>query len=133
MLDAFSYLLCPKLCRHNRRKPSVRFGVSGSGRVSFSISFSVMVIVIGMGCSTLWICHSSRLAPIMLLKLPIMLWSNAPMFFLLCSNYAPLCSKNNLISTLPIFLGYFNHTSYLFTRISSLSGTSTALNLLYRE
>ena len=30
----------------------------------------------------------TRLAPIMLLKLPIMLWSNAPMFFLLCSNYA---------------------------------------------
>ena len=30
-----------------------------------------------------------RLAPIMLLKLPIMLWSNAPIFFLLCSNYAP--------------------------------------------
>ena len=22
MLDAFSYLLCPKLCRHNRRKPN---------------------------------------------------------------------------------------------------------------
>ena len=30
-----------------------------------------------------------RLAPIMLLKLPIMFWSNAPIFFLLCSNYAP--------------------------------------------
>ena len=30
-----------------------------------------------------------RLVPIMLLKLPIMLWSNAPEFYLLCSNYAP--------------------------------------------
>ena len=28
-------------------------------------------------------------APIMFLKLPIMLWSNAPIIFLLCSNYAP--------------------------------------------
>ena len=45
-----------------------------------------------------------------------------------------LCSKqNNLISTFPILLAYFNHTSYLFMSISSLSGTSTALNLLYRE
>ena len=33
--------------------------------------------------------NGNRLAPIMLLKLPIMLWSNAPIFFLLCSNYAP--------------------------------------------
>ena len=31
----------------------------------------------------------TRLVPIMLLKLPIILWSNAPIFFLLCSNYAP--------------------------------------------
>ena len=31
----------------------------------------------------------SRLVPIMLLKLPIMLWSNAPEFYPLCSNYAP--------------------------------------------
>ena len=31
----------------------------------------------------------ARLVPIMLLKLPIMLWSNAPEFCLLCSNYAP--------------------------------------------
>ena len=30
-----------------------------------------------------------RPGPIMLFKLPIMLWSNAPIFFLLCSNYAP--------------------------------------------
>ena len=30
-----------------------------------------------------------RLVPIMLLKLPIMLWSNAPEFCLLCSNYTP--------------------------------------------
>ena len=29
--------------------------------------------------------------PIMLLKLPIMLLSNAPNFSLLCPNYAPLC------------------------------------------
>ena len=33
--------------------------------------------------------YSSRLVPIMLLKLPIMLWSNAPEFYPLCSNYAP--------------------------------------------
>ena len=31
----------------------------------------------------------TRLVPIMLLKLPIMLWSNALEFCLLCSNYAP--------------------------------------------
>ena len=31
--------------------------------------------------------------PIMLLKLPIMLWSNAPKFCLLCSNYAPYVSQ----------------------------------------
>ena len=37
-------------------------------------------------------CVMLRLVPIMLLKLPIMLWSNAPKFPLLCSNYAPLCS-----------------------------------------
>ena len=33
----------------------------------------------------------SRPEPIMLLKLPIMLLSNAPKFSLLCPNYAPLC------------------------------------------
>ena len=32
---------------------------------------------------------TNRLVPIMLLKLPIMLWSNAPEICLLCSNYAP--------------------------------------------
>ena len=32
-----------------------------------------------------------RPEPIMLLKLPIMLLSNAPNFSLLCPNYAPLC------------------------------------------
>ena len=44
-----------------------------------------------------------RLVPIMLLKLPIMLWSNAPEFYPLCSNYAPimlhkptLCSINSI-------------------------------------
>ena len=30
-----------------------------------------------------------RLVPIMLFKLPIMLWSNTPEFYPLCSNYAP--------------------------------------------
>ena len=39
-----------------------------------------------------------RLVPIMLLKLPIMLWSNAPEFSLLCSNYAPLYSTNSTFS-----------------------------------
>ena len=34
----------------------------------------------------------NRHEPIMLLKLPIMLLSNASNFFLLCPNYAPLCS-----------------------------------------
>ena len=34
----------------------------------------------------------SRLMPIMLLKLPMILWSNAPEFCLLCSNYAPYVS-----------------------------------------
>ena len=34
-----------------------------------------------------------RLVPIMLLKLPIMLWRNAPEFCLLCSNYAPYVSQ----------------------------------------
>ena len=34
----------------------------------------------------------NRHAPIMLLKLPIMLLSNASNFSLLCSNYARLCS-----------------------------------------
>ena len=38
-------------------------------------------------------CVMARLVPIMLLKLPIMLWSNAPEFFLLCSNYAPYVSQ----------------------------------------
>ena len=33
-----------------------------------------------------------RHEPIMLLKLPIMLSSNASSFSLLCPNYAPLCS-----------------------------------------
>ena len=45
------------------------------------------------------VCVSStRLVPIMLLKLPIMLWSNAPEFSLLCLNYAPLCSTNSTFS-----------------------------------
>ena len=36
-----------------------------------------------------------RLEPIMLLKFPIMLLSNAPLMFLLCLNYAPfLCYLN---------------------------------------
>ena len=35
------------------------------------------------------VCVNARLVPIMLLKLPIMLWSNALEFCLLCSNYAP--------------------------------------------
>ena len=35
----------------------------------------------------------NRLVPIMLLKLPIMLWSNVPEFCLLCSNYAPYVSQ----------------------------------------
>ena len=39
--------------------------------------------------------------PIMLLKLPMMLWSNAPEFSLLCSNYAPLCSTNSVSPIIP--------------------------------
>ena len=35
----------------------------------------------------------NRLVPVMLLKLPIMLWSNVPEFCLLCSNYAPYVSQ----------------------------------------
>ena len=38
-------------------------------------------------------------------------------------HYAP---RNKLISTLPILLSCFNHISYLFMNISSLSSTSTA-------
>ena len=34
-----------------------------------------------------------RLVPIMLLNLAIMLWSNAPEFCLLCSNYGPYVSQ----------------------------------------
>ena len=37
---------------------------------------------------------TDRLVPIMLIKLPIMLWSNAPEFYLLCSNYAPYASQH---------------------------------------
>ena len=36
-----------------------------------------------------------RLVPIMLLKLPIMLWSNAPEFCLLFPNYAPYVSQDS--------------------------------------
>ena len=40
------------------------------------------------------LCIYVRLVPIMLLKLPIMLWSNAPEFCLLCSYYAPYVSRS---------------------------------------
>ena len=35
----------------------------------------------------------AKLVPIMLLKLPVMLWNIAPEFCLLCSNYAPYVSQ----------------------------------------
>ena len=40
----------------------------------------------------------TRHEPIMLLKLPIMLLSNASNFSQLCPNYAPLCSLDVLLS-----------------------------------
>ena len=56
----------------------------------------------------------------MLLKLPIMPWSNAPEFSLLCSNYAPLCSTNSTFS-------FSFH--YIIMSINSLSSSSIVLTI----
>ena len=40
--------------------------------------------------------HASSFVPIMLLKLPIMLWSSAPEFCQLCSIYVPHVKYNAL-------------------------------------
>ena len=62
----------------------------------------------------------------MLLKLPIMLWSNVPEFSLLCSNYAPLCStKFNIF----LLLSYLN---YIIMSINSLSSSSTVIKIYLR-
>ena len=53
----------------------------------------MLVVIMGLQAAAklriLNILSSYRLVPIMLLKLPIMLWSNAPEFYPLCSNYDP--------------------------------------------
>ena len=61
------------------------------------------------------------LVPIMLLKLPVMLWSNFPEFRLLCSHYGTyvnyiVCSTNShkimSISNLHLFILQFHCSSY---------------------
>ena len=71
----------------------------------------------------------ARFVPIMLLKLPIMLWSNvnAPEFSLLCSNYVPLCSTNSTFS-----FPYHSYLNYLIMSINSLSSSSTVLIIYLR-
>ena len=51
----------------------------------------------------------TRLVPIMLLKLPVMLWSNAPELSLLCSNHVPLCST---ISTFSLIMPKLHNHKY---------------------
>ena len=63
----------------------------------------------------------ARLVPIMLLKLPIMLWSNAPEFCLLCSNYAPYVSQcspqiQHFLSLILLKSGLSAFFIYLFSK-----------------
>ena len=48
-----------------------------------------------------------RLVPNMLLTLPIMLWSNAPEFYPLCSNYAP--QINIMLNEFNIYIITFSY------------------------
>ena len=63
-----------------------------------------------------------RFVPIMLLKLPIMLWSNALEICLVCSNYAPY--MNHFALQIQHFLSLI--MAYKIMNISSLSSSSTA-------
>ena len=67
-------------------------------------------MVIALVLPHLFVCiyiHILRLVPIILLKLPIMLWSNAPEFCLTCSNYVPYVNHFMLHKFNIIFL--LNH------------------------
>ena len=59
--------------------------------VSVCISIHAHVYINSYIHELLIVLMLTRPEPIMLLKLPIMLLSNAPNFSLLCPNYAPLC------------------------------------------
>ena len=71
---------------------TVTFYLILTGSLPYYLAIIITLVV--LYCLRVW----SRLVPIMLLKLPIMVWSNAPEFSLLCSNYAPLCSTNSTFS-----------------------------------
>ena len=58
-------------------------------RIRASLLANADLRVKGLNCHMCYLL--TRPEPIMLLKLPIMLLSNAPNFSLLCPNYAPLC------------------------------------------
>ena len=65
----------------------------------------------------------SRLVPIVLLKLSIMLWSNASEFCLLCSIYAPYVEHYAL--QIQQFLFLLSYLNYKIMSIGSLSSSST--------
>ena len=68
-----------------------------------------------------------RLVPIILLKLPIMLWSNAPEFWLLCSIYAPHVNIMLYKFKILFLLSYLN---YKIMSSNSLSSSSTVYHTI---
>ena len=71
------------------------------------------------------ICYTSRLMPIMLLKLPIMLWRNALEFCLLYSNYAPYVSQcspqiQHFLSLEPQIHEHKQSLLYLFSKLCAI-------------
>ena len=68
-----------------------------------------------------------RLVPIMLLKLPIVLWSNAPEFCLLCSKYAPHVKHYALQIQHLFILCYINYKIMSINSLSSCQHTIKSL------